>query len=217
MANAMIWGAGGGIGRALVEQLSEEGWTVVGVTHRPTIPTLPTVHEIDADVSDPYQVELAVNFAGQVVDEVDLWIYTAGDITSAKVADLSPDTWHRILDANLTGAFLAAHYSLPLLADNAHLIFLGAISERLRLPGLAAYATAKAGLEALAETLGKEQRKRRVTVVRPAAVDTPLWQKVPLRLPANALSPEGLATQILEAHRQGHKGTLTFSEKPDSP
>lgn len=33
MKTAMIWGAAGGIGRALLGQLANEGWTVVAVTH----------------------------------------------------------------------------------------------------------------------------------------------------------------------------------------
>ena len=60
------------------------------------------------------------------------------------------------MTANLSGAYLATHHSLPLLAEDAHLVFLGAVSERLRLPGLSAYAAAKAGLEAFGEALGKE-------------------------------------------------------------
>lgn len=208
MKNALIWGAGGGIGRALAEQLAGDGWNVIAVTHRPTNHFSSTIQLLDANVADPYEVQLAVNSAGQLAEQIDLWIYAAGDITSAKNAELTSDVWQRILDANLTGAFLTTHYSLPLLAPDAHLVFLGAISERLRLPGLGAYAAAKAGLEAFAEALGKEERKRRVTVIRPSAVDTPFWEKVPLRLPANALKPERLARQIIEAHEQGHKGAL---------
>ncbi|NIV33822.1 MAG: SDR family NAD(P)-dependent oxidoreductase, partial [Anaerolineae bacterium] len=82
------------------------------------------------------------------------------------------------------------------------MIFLGAISERLRLPRLSAYASAKAGLEAFVEVLGKEERKRRVTLVRPTAVDTPLWDKVPFNLPAKALRPEDAAQRILAAHHE---------------
>ena len=211
MKTAMIWGAGGGIGRALVTQLINENWTVVAVTHKPTSLENLTSHVIDADVASPYEVELAVFNASQVVDEINLWIYAAGDITSSKTAEMPPDAWQRIVDANLTGAFLTTHYSLPLLAADAHLVYLGAISERLRLPGLAAYAAAKVGLEAFAETLGKEERKHRITVVRPGAVSTPFWEKVPLRLPASALSPEAVAQHIIDSHQQGHKGVLDLS------
>jgi hypothetical protein len=56
--------------------------------------------------------------------------------------------------------------------------------------------------------LDKEERKRRVTIVRPAAVDTPLWHKVPFKLPPGALSPDEAAERILNAYRDGHRGLL---------
>ena len=111
-------------------------------------------------------------------------------------------------DHNLRGAYLTVHYSLPLLAPRAHLFFLGAVSERMRLPGLSAYAAAKAGLEGFAEALRKGQRKRRVTVVRPGAVDTPFWDKVPFKLTPHAPPPESVAERILAAYDERHKGPL---------
>jgi 3-oxoacyl-[acyl-carrier protein] reductase len=208
MPVAMIWGANGGIGRALVKQLNADGWTVIGVARDESTLKADVTYALEADVSDTYAVEQAVYSAGLEVDAVDLWIYAAGDIASAKAGDMAPADWARILDANLTGAYLTAHASLPLLAPDAHLMFLGAVSERLRLPGLSAYAAAKAGLEAFAEAFAKEERKRRVTVVRPGAVATPLWEKVPMKLPNNAPPPEKVAGRILEAYHEGHKGTL---------
>jgi NAD(P)-dependent dehydrogenase (short-subunit alcohol dehydrogenase family) len=163
---------------------------------------------IEVNVADEGAVQRAVEAAKKELDQVDLWVYSVGDIAASKVADAQFDSWQRILDANLTGAYLTTHYSLPLLARDAHMIFLGAISERLRLPRLSAYASAKAGLEAFVEVLGKEERKRRVTLVRPAAVDTPLWDKVPFNLPAKALSPEDAAQRILAAHRDNQRGVL---------
>ena len=87
-------------------------------------------------------------------------------------------------------------------------MFLGAVSERMRLPGLSAYAAAKAGLEAFAEALRKEERKRRVIVVRPGAVNTEFWQKVPFKMPGSALSPEAVAEKVVEAVNAGHQGVL---------
>ena len=115
------------------------------------------------------------------------------------------------MNANLLGAYLTTHHSLPLLAPDATLIYLGAISERLRLPGLSAYAAAKAGLEAFAEALRKEERKRRVLVVRPGAVDTALWDKVPMRLPKDAAAPQKVARRILQAYEDGTSGILDLT------
>jgi len=208
MGTAMVWGASGGIGRALVARLVKDGWTVVALSRHPADLADLTPHAFEVDLADPVAVERAAARAGGAVEAVDLWIYVAGDITSERVAAMSPETWRRILDANLSGAFLAAHYSLPLLAREAHLVFLGAVSERMRLPGLAAYAAAKAGLEALAETLRKEERRRRVTVVRPGAVETAIWEKVPFKMPHRALKPEDLAGRIVAAYDEGYSGIL---------
>ena len=52
-----------------------------------------------------------------------MFVYAAGDISGAKIDEMEMDSWRRILDANLTGAFLTAHHSLPLLTPDAHLFF----------------------------------------------------------------------------------------------
>lgn len=207
MQCALVWGAAGGIGRALVTQLVADGWMVGGVARDSTALTAPQ-HAYEADVADPFSVQQAVLAAAQELPEVKLWAYTAGDIVSEKIADTGPVTLRRILDANLTGALLAAQASLPLLAPDAHLFFIGAVHERMRLPGLSAYAAAKAGLEAFAEAFRKEERARQVTVVRPGAVNTAFWKKVPFRMPANALTPEAVARRIIEAYQSGQSGLL---------
>lgn len=208
MKRAIIWGASGGIGRALVEELAAGDWQVVAVSRDPQKVDGLTPHNFAADVTDDYDVQNAVMCASYELDAVDLFVYAAGDITAAPVAEMDVAAWQRIMGANLTGAYLTTYRTLPLLAPDAHLVFLGAVSERLRLPGLSAYASAKAGLEAFADALRKEQRQRRITLVRPAAVDTPLWAKVPMRLPRDAAPPQKVAQQIIKAYEQGHKGTL---------
>jgi hypothetical protein len=45
-------------------------------------------------------------------------------------------------------------------------------------------------------------------VVRPGAVATSFWEKVPLRMPADAPPPAKVAQKILEAYQSGHKGQL---------
>lgn len=208
MATAMIWGAGGGMGQALVTQLRDADWDVIAMVHNDTSAAAQATHTLETDIASPFDVEVATRRVGELVNAVDLWVYLVGDITSTKVADLAPETWQRIIDANLTGAFLTTHYSLPLLAEDAHLIYVGAISERLRLPGLSAYSAAKSGLEAYVEALGKEERKRKVTLLRPSAVDTPFWEKVPMRLPKNALAPAAVAEKIRAIYADGEQGTV---------
>jgi 3-oxoacyl-[acyl-carrier protein] reductase len=211
MTTAMIWGAGGGIGQALTTQLLSNDWDVITIGRDVEQLDNRSTLAVDADVTNAFSVQNAILSAGYEFDEVALWIYAAGDITSSSVKEMTPENWQRILDANLTGAFLTTHFSLPLLAEDAYMIYLGAVSERLRLPGLSAYAAAKSGLEAFAESLRKEERKRRVMVVRPGAVATPFWDKVPMRLPKDAASPEKVAKRILNAYLEGFTGVLDLT------
>lgn len=208
MRKAMIWGASGDIGKAILLQLKAKDWYTIGIAREPS-----TINEIadlaiDARFDDPNQVAQAVTLAAQEVEGVDFWIYAAGDILSAKITETKPADWQRIINANLTGPFLALHSSFPLLSEDAHILFLGAVSERLRLPGLSAYAASKAGLEAFAEVVRKENRKKKVTVVRPGAVATKFWEKVPLKLPTHSASPEKVAQKIIAAYEDGHTGNL---------
>lgn len=212
MTTALIWGAQGGIGRALVTALSTAGHTVIAVS-RHTAPLAElTPHVIEADPTQPRDLPRAMLEISHIATSVEVWVYSVGDIASVRVADMPPATFDRILSANLLGAFYAYHHSLPLLTDQASVVFIGAVSERMRLPGLAAYAAAKAGLEAFVETLVKEeQRKRKVLLVRPGAVNTPFWHKVPFRMPANALAPAALAQTIVQAVQAGQTGVLNVA------
>lgn len=206
--NAIVWGASGGIGQKILDKLKAEQWSTIAITRDSRKVAVNADHIFDVRLDEPDHVEQTVYLISQEVDAVDFWCYAAGDILYSKVYEMPPNDWQRILSANLTGAFYAIHYSMPLLSEDAHIIFVGAVSERLRLPGLSAYAASKVGLEAFAEALSKEERKKRITVVRPGAVATPLWDKVPLRLPEDAASPDKVADKILEANRSAHKGLL---------
>lgn len=208
MKNALVWGSSGAIGQAVLRKLNAEGWTTAGVARDSLKSTEIADFVFEAKFEDPKSIEETAYLVSQEIGDINFWCYTAGDITSEKVSEMATMDWQRIITANLNGAFYAIHHFLPLLNETAHIFFIGAMSERLRLPGLSAYAASKAGLEAFAETLGKEERKKRITIVRPGAVVTPFWDKVPLRLPKDAAPAEKVAEKIYEAYLSEHKGQL---------
>ncbi len=211
MKNALVWGASGAIGQAVLSKLRAEGWTTAGIV-RDSLKT-PQIADFifETRFDNPGDIEETAYLVSQDFSDINFWCYAAGDISSEKVSEMAPTEWQRIITANLNGAFYAIHHFLPLLNETAHIFFIGAISERLRLPGLSAYAASKAGLEAFAEALGKEERKKRITVVRPSAVATPFWDKVPLRLPKDAAPAEKVAERICEAYLAEYKGQLDLT------
>ncbi|MBM3137595.1 MAG: SDR family NAD(P)-dependent oxidoreductase [Chloroflexi bacterium] len=203
-----IAGASGGIGMALAKQAYEQGFDVIAAA-RDTQPLENLGYQlIEADFTELLDIQQMALEAAQFTSTIDLWAYTAGDILLARNWQMEAKDWQRIFDANLNGAQYALQACLPLLADDAHLFFLGAYTDRLVLPGMGAYAASKAALEAYTAVLEKELKGRRVTLVRPEAVDTPFWKKVPFKMPANALTPEEVAEQMLMVYEQGLSGLL---------
>ncbi len=210
MPEALIWGASGGIGSALVQLLHQKGWRTYGAARN--IANIPPVcddsHIFRAEDYD--SIQTVVRLIGGESDGLELVIYAAGELAFDKLDQLSPDDWRRTLDSNLNGAYLTTIACLPLLKPQSHLIFIGAYLDHITIPKMGAYATAKAGLEALVAVLQKENRKYRFSIVHPGPVDTPFWRQVSLRLPSDAQKPAELALAILDHHLQGGSGTLNL-------
>lgn len=205
----LIWGAAGGIGQATLQLLNQQNFTTVGIARDTTTLDDVAAFAFEADVTNPNAIESAIYQTQMELDApIDLVVYAVGDILQAKVGDLTASQLDQIVGANLTGAFLTTRAVLPLMADNGHLVFIGAVSERLQLPSLSVYAAAKAGLEAFAVTLGKEERKKRVTLLRPGAVDTPFWERVALRKPKDLATAEQIAGRIWDAYQTGQTGQI---------
>ena len=62
---ALIWGAAGGIGRALARKLKDEGWQVIGVSRQGDDLAGVVDSAFAADVADPFAVRRAVLAAGR--------------------------------------------------------------------------------------------------------------------------------------------------------
>ena len=210
MKTAVIWGTGG-IGLAIAEKAKAEGFSVIALVHN-ELTSDTRLREVadfvlECSLGDPAQVQAAVLAIGQHVEQIDWWVYAAGDICAAPLQKMTPSQWKQILDANLSGVVYTLMYGSPLLAADGVITILGAVSEKMRLPGLSAYAAAKAGVEALAEVAGKELRKT-VQVLRPGAVDTLFWKRVPFRLPPGALSPQEVADKVYALYLEKRAGTI---------
>lgn len=211
MPEALIWGASGGIGGALVTALKSANWRVFAAARdQARIPA-------GADVRLPFDAaaESSIAEAALVIAHetsgLDLMVYAAGELEAEKLLDLSTAGWQSTLDANLTGAYLAARSSLNLMREGGHMVFIGAYVEQILLPKLGAYAAAKAALVPFVTILAKENRKRKFTLVRPPAVNTPFWQHLPFSLPDDKkLSPEQVAAAILAHVQSGASGELNL-------
>ncbi|AZO00084.1 SDR family oxidoreductase [Mesorhizobium sp. M9A.F.Ca.ET.002.03.1.2] len=185
---AIVTGASSGIGRATAKLFAAEGAKVVVAGRRQA--------ELDALVAEIAEAEgSAIALTGDIRDEayakalVDLAVGRFGGLDIAfnnagsvgqmgPVPDMPLETWHETLDTNLTGAFIGAKHQVPALLERGggSLIFTSSFVGRTAgMPGMAAYAAAKAGLIGLTQVLAAEYGAQglRVNALLPGGTDTP--------------------------------------------
>jgi 3-oxoacyl-[acyl-carrier protein] reductase len=209
MPTLLIWGAHSAIANATAALFTRNDWKVVGVQRpgRPHATGYASVYE--CDFNDTHAVShTALLIAQEHGAEIDMMLYAAGTMFGRKLADTSAADWQQIIGDNLTAAHLTTLHSLALLSQHASMYYLTAYSEKIQLPGIGAYAVAKAGLEAYVTVLSKEERQKRIVNVRMGAIDTPLWESAPFKLPRGAHDADYVAQGIWNAFGQQHRGTL---------
>lgn len=163
---AIVTGAAAGIGRATVEWMGADGWTVVGIDRRDGPGEL-----IVGDAGDASVLATAVERCDGTLDAL---VCCAG-IPPSGPWD-SRQHWDEVIGIDLTAAYEALRVAMPALArakGSAVLVgsIVGGVEGSLRSP---AYAAAKAGLEGLGRSMAVVAAGHgvRVNVVAPGAIAT---------------------------------------------
>ena len=205
MKKALIIGAGGGIGSALVSRLDGYEAVLVGRNARKlSAAQRPGDEVVPTDVTSELEVEAL--FAD--LAPLDLLVYAAGVIEPAPLGTVSADVWTRTLEANLTGLAYVLKYAGGKLNPGARVFVLGARPELVNVRGFGAYAAAKAGVAALLGVAAQEfRRKASFTLVLPKAVDTAFWEPIG-KPPKDALRPEEVAEAIVRSLAGEPEGEL---------
>jgi NAD(P)-dependent dehydrogenase (short-subunit alcohol dehydrogenase family) len=183
---ALVTGAGGGIGRAVVRSYLDAGTSVALVdaedrflTHTKGLaaeyPNL-IVRSYATDVADSGQVADLADRVASDFGRLDSLALVAGVVqTAAGIAELSPAEWRRVLDVNLTGAYEMTHALVPLLRQDGG-GSVTAVSSWWGRSGhafFAAYCAAKAGLIVFIQALADELAPHiRANTVCPGNIDT---------------------------------------------
>ena len=180
---ALITGAAGGLGKALVSEFAAQGWRVAAGWHRSVIlPEGKLVWPVKLDVTDQSSVKQAVALVLERWGRVDLLINNAGCTADQLAWQITDEDWQQVLAVNLKGSFLCSQAVVrPMLKQRSgQIINLASFAGRHGARGQASYAAAKAGLLGLTESLAKElgSRNIRVNAILPGVLPTPMTAKL---------------------------------------
>jgi NAD(P)-dependent dehydrogenase (short-subunit alcohol dehydrogenase family) len=168
---ALITGATGGLGTAVVECFAAGGWDVVGVDKRPSHDR-DGVRFLQADLFDQAEVEQAVAQAG---DELRAVVNLVGGFAQGgRVHETPIEEFERQFTLNLRPTYLVTAAAIPRMRQGT-IVCVGTRAALRPFPGAAGYVASKAALLALVRALDSEYRDDgiRINAVLPSVIDTP--------------------------------------------
>ncbi|NDU72348.1 SDR family oxidoreductase [Actinomadura sp. DSM 109109] len=186
MTIALVTGAAGGLGTAVARRLAADG-RVVALNDLPGRDVSGLAAELNgvtvpADVSDPSAVAAMVAEVGRRTGgQIGLLVTCAARMAMAPFAGHEEvDGWWRTVDADLGGTFACAQAVLPGMVERGggRMVFVASEWGVIGWPNASAYSASKAGIIALAKSLGRELAPLGIAVnaVAPSAIDTPRLQ-----------------------------------------
>jgi NAD(P)-dependent dehydrogenase (short-subunit alcohol dehydrogenase family) len=169
---ALITGGGSGIGRATALCLLAEGYSVVlaGRRRQALADTVAAAGAdgdralaVAADVTDPVSVRALFDTTLETFGRLDLLFNNAGtNAPPVPLFELAPEAWQRVVDVNLTGAFLCTQAAFRIMKDQnprgGRIINNGSISAHVPRPNSAPYTATKHAITGLTRSTALDGR-----------------------------------------------------------
>ena len=180
MQVALITGGEGDLAQAIRSELVATGWQV----HAPGRGEL--------DVRDPQAVRAYI----VALPKLDLLVNNAGVVEDSLSLSMTEESFSRVLDVNLSGAFRCARAAVKIMARqrDGHIINIGSFAALAGTAGQSNYAAAKAGMIGLTQSLAAEYGARgvRCNCVLPGFLETRMTRAMLERRRADVLAAHAL-------------------------
>jgi NAD(P)-dependent dehydrogenase (short-subunit alcohol dehydrogenase family) len=176
----LVTGGNRGIGLAIARAFLTNG-DRVAVTHRGS-GAPDGMLGVQCDVTSAEDVERAFSEVEGELGPVEVLVANAGITDDTLLLRMSEESFRRVLDANLVGAYRVAQRAAKgmLRQRRGRLIFISSVVALVGAPGQANYAASKAGLIGLARSIARELGSRSITanVIAPGFIETDMTATV---------------------------------------
>jgi len=181
---ALVTGAARGIGRAIAIRFAAEGASVVladvqeaGELRDALRKAGGTALAFRVDITDPAAVEAMVADAVGSLGSLDILVNNAGIITRGSFADLTLETWKKVLDVNLNGTFNCCKAVVPHMLRKGYgrIVNISSIAGKIGdVTAAPAYGTSKGAINAFTKGLARELARSGITAnaIAPHAIET---------------------------------------------
>ena len=185
-------GASQGIGEGIVRVLGAQGARVIAAARSiDKLQSLATelaeegieAHALELDLAAPESVADKIKGLPEPFSEVDILVNNAGITADGLLARMDLESWEKVLQVNLTGAFATTRaVSRGMMRRRwGRIISVSSVVGLMGNAGQANYAAAKAGLVGFSKSLARELASRNVTVnvVAPGFIETAMTASIP--------------------------------------
>jgi len=185
---AIVTGSSKGIGKAVAERFGKEKMNVVVNYHNDPEGAREAVDNIqaaggnalavEADVSSEEDVKKLIHSAVEHFGSLDVMVNNSGfNGAGAFPHELELDEWQKVIDVNLTGAFLGAREALRYMADRhmkGSILNISSVHQQIPRPKNVHYSASKGGMKLLTETLALDYADKgiRVNAIAPGTIAT---------------------------------------------
>jgi NAD(P)-dependent dehydrogenase (short-subunit alcohol dehydrogenase family) len=185
---AVVTGGNSGMGLATAKLFANEGAKVV-ITGRNETTLQEAAKQIGnnaiaikADILNLSTIDAAYKQTVAKHGKIDVLIVNAGVFKGVPLADYTEELFDEISNVNFKGAFFTIQKALPYLNDKASVVITSSVLNEAGMATSSAYSATKAAVRSLARSFSAEllERKIRVNVLSPGAIETPIFDRLGL-------------------------------------
>jgi len=185
---ALVTGASGALGGAIVRALHGQGATVaISGTSQDALETLAgelkdRVHVLPCDLADPAAVEALVPAAEAKMDKLDILVANAGVNADNLFVQLRDEDWDKVIAVNLTATFRLTRAAVKTMMRRrfGRIIGITSVVGFTGNPGQGNYSASQAGMVGMLKSVAAEYAKRNVTAncIAPGIIASPMIDKL---------------------------------------